>query len=69
MGLGWRELLTRAFDFLASNGYKVRLLRGNNIYDLDLGEIGEFFYYSNFIAYCPSPLGDIIERLPCRSVL
>jgi FkbM family methyltransferase len=61
--------LTRAFDFLASNGYKVRLLRGNNIYDLDLGEIGEFFYYSNFVAYCPSPLGDIIERLPCRSVL
>jgi hypothetical protein len=57
--------LTRAFDFLESNGYKVRLLRG----ELNVRAIGEFFQYSNFIAYCPSLLGDILDWPPCRPAL
>jgi FkbM family methyltransferase len=61
--------LTRAFDFLKSNGYKVRLLRRSSLYELDVRTTGEFFMYSNFIAYCPSLLGDILDRLPCRSAL
>jgi FkbM family methyltransferase len=61
--------LTRAFDFLESNRYKVRLLRGPALYKFDVKAIGEFFYYSNFIAYCPSLLGDILDRLPCQTAL
>jgi FkbM family methyltransferase len=61
--------LRRAFDFLESNGYKIRLLRGSAIYELDVRVTGEFFKYSNFIAYCPGPLGDILDQLPCRPAL
>ena len=67
----WKDAgatLTRAFDFLKSNGYKVRLL-GSSLYELDVRTTGEFFMYCNFVAYCPSLLGDILDRLPCRSAL
>jgi len=61
--------LTRAFHFLEYHGYKVRLLRRHGLYELDVRVTGEFFKYSNFIAYCESPLGDILNRLPCRPAL
>ncbi len=61
--------LTRAYDFLQSHGYKVRLLRGCALYDLDVRITGEFFKYSNFIAYCAGPIGDILDGLPCAPAI
>src|SRR5262249_51869964 len=61
--------LTRAFDFLESNGYKVRILLDSARDELDIRTTGEFFMSRNFIAYCPSLLGDVLDRLPCRSAL
>jgi FkbM family methyltransferase len=61
--------LTRAFGLLESHGYKVRLLRGESLFALDVRQVGEFFNYTNFVAYCPGPLGDILDALPCGSAL
>jgi FkbM family methyltransferase len=61
--------LSRAFDFLHAHGYKVRLLKRGMLGELDLRRTGEFFKYSNFIAYCPSKLGEILDRLKHYSVL
>ena len=57
--------LTRAYDFLESYGYRIRLLRGNGLYELNVRKTGEFFKYSNFIAYCTGHIGDILDKLPC----
>ena len=61
--------LSRAFDFLQTYGYKVRLLKHGMLGELDIRRTGEFFKYSNFIAYCPSKLGEILDRQKHYSVL
>jgi FkbM family methyltransferase len=61
--------LSRAFDFLGAHGYKVRLLKQGMLGDLDIRKTGEFFSYSNFAAYCPSELGEILDRQRHYSVL
>lgn len=61
--------LSRAFDFLQSHGYKVRLLKHGMLGELDVRRTGEFFKYSNFVAYCPSKLSEILDRQRHCSVL
>jgi FkbM family methyltransferase len=61
--------LSRAFDFLQAHGYKVRLLKHGMLGQLDVRKTGEFFKYSNFIAYCPSELGNILDQQRHYSVL
>jgi FkbM family methyltransferase len=54
--------LTRAFSFLASLGYTTKLLRRRGLVDFDVDAIGEFFAYSNFVAYCDSEIGERLAR-------
>lgn len=58
--------LTRAVAHLAAHGYVVRLLRADGLYELDVGRCGEFFKYSNFVAYLPGAFDGTLDRLPCR---
>jgi hypothetical protein len=61
--------LSRAFRFFQAHGYKVRLLKRGMLGELDIRGTGEFFKYSNFVAYCPSELGEILDRQKHCSVL
>jgi len=61
--------LSRAFRFFQAHGYKVRLLKRGMLGELDIRRTGEFFKYSNFVAYCPSELGEILDRQKHCSVL
>ena len=61
--------LSRAFGFFQAHGYKVRLLKRGMLGELDIRGTGEFFKYSNFVAYCPSELGEILDRQKHCSVL
>jgi FkbM family methyltransferase len=61
--------LSRAFGFFQDHGYKVRLLRSGMLGELNIRRTGEFFQYSNFIAYCPSELGEILDQQKLYSVL
>jgi FkbM family methyltransferase len=61
--------LSRAFGFFQAHGYKVRLLKPGLLGELDVRRTGEFFKYSNFIAYCPSELGKILDQQKHYSVL
>jgi FkbM family methyltransferase len=61
----WRlagSTLARAFSFFQGRGYKVRLLKPGTIGELNVTKAGEFFNYANFVAYCPSRLGEIIDK-------
>jgi FkbM family methyltransferase len=55
--------LTRAFSFLASLGYTTKLLRRRSLDDFDVDAVGEFFAYSNFVAYCDSEIGERLDKL------
>lgn len=62
----WAEAgstLTRAFSFLGAMGYETRLLRRRSLDVFDVASVGEFFAYSNFVAYCDSGIGERIARL------
>jgi FkbM family methyltransferase len=47
--------LGAAYKFLENNGYKVFLLKKEGLFEFQPDTFGEFFSYSNFIAYCSSP--------------
>ena len=47
--------------FPASARLQGRLLKQGRLGDLDIRKTGEFFSYSNFAAYCPSELGEILD--------
>jgi len=54
--------LSRAFDFLQSHGYKIRLLKRQALGEMSVREIGEYYCYSNFVAYCRSEIADLLDR-------
>jgi FkbM family methyltransferase len=53
--------LADAYRYLESFGYKVRLLKSDALYKLDPKLTGEYYKYSNFVAYCPDSLTEILE--------
>lgn len=61
--------LTRAVAYLEAHGYVVRLLRADGLYELDVGRCGEYFKYSNFVAFEPGAFGGLLDRLPSRPAL
>ena len=56
--------LTRAIAWLTSHGYVVKLLRADGFYEIDVSRCGEFFKYSNFVAFVPGAFGGLLDRLP-----
>ncbi|MDO8875403.1 MAG: FkbM family methyltransferase [Pseudolabrys sp.] len=61
--------LTRAVAYLETHGYVVRLLRADGLYELDVGRCGEYFKYSNFVAFVPGAFGGLLDRMPSRPAL
>jgi FkbM family methyltransferase len=61
--------LTRAIVYLESHGYVVRLLRPGGLCELDIGRCGEYFKYSNFVAFVPGAFGGLLDRLPSPPAL
>jgi FkbM family methyltransferase len=61
--------LTRAIAYLELHGYVVRLLRPEGLCEFDVGRCGEYFKYSNFVAFVPGAFGGLLDRLPSPPAL
>jgi len=56
--------LTAAYALLEGAGYQVRLLKADGLHRLDPRVTGEYFRYSNFVAYLPGPVAERLEARP-----
>lgn len=52
-----------ATRYLGDHGYAVRLIRSDGLYDLDYARWGDYFRYSNFFAWRPSDLPEVLPLL------
>jgi FkbM family methyltransferase len=57
--------LARAVEFLIKIGYVTYILKGRSLYSFRHDDLGEYFRYTNLIAYRPGhPILDSIRKLP-----
>ncbi len=61
--------LVAAYRLLEGNGYKMRLLKEDGLHVFDPTRTGEFFRYSNFVAYCSSQFEEMIESSPHQAIV
>lgn len=61
--------LQSAFALLEGYGYKVRVLKSGGLYIVDPARVGEYYRYSNYVAYTDGPFADLIEASAQHRVL